>query len=98
MGLDGECMKLNQFQRAFIALEAILALIISTTIIVWFGANYNYMLQRAKQKDVEVAKLRMKKEQSDEKLWQLENKHQQKATSTLVESNEAKQNPSIQYK
>lgn len=91
-------MKLNQFQRAFIALEAMMALIIVTTTVIWFTTNYSYMLQTAKKQDIEVIKLRIQKEQSDEKLWQAQGAQKNQAVTTLVDKNQAQSAPGIQPK
>lgn len=91
-------MKLNQFQRAFIALEAMMALIIVTTTVIWFTTNYSYMLQTAKKQDIEVIKLRIQKEQSDEKLWQAQSAQKNQAVTTLVDKNQAQSAPGIQPK
>lgn len=65
---NGGLTKLNQHQPAYIAIEALITLIIIIGTMTWFLVNQVQMATYIKQQENKLTSLRIEKEHSDEKL------------------------------
>lgn len=59
---------MNQHQPAYIAIEALITLIIVIATMTWFLVNQVQMTTHIKQQEIKLTSLRIEKEHSDEKL------------------------------
>ncbi|CAH0418474.1 hypothetical protein [Periweissella ghanensis] len=59
---------MNQYRQAYIAIEAMITVIIIATTITWYLTNQGQMTQQIKQQEQKLHQLRIEKERSDEKL------------------------------
>ncbi|CAH0417122.1 hypothetical protein KAR50_04485 [Periweissella fabaria] len=59
---------MNRYQPAYIAIEALITLIIIIGTMTWFLVNQVQMATYIKQQEIKLTSLRIEKEHSDEKL------------------------------